>query len=296
MTLDLETKLLGPVVVGGLGGSGTGLVAEILQEVGVYMGADLNHASDNLWFGFLVPRARWELSPPEQTDQPVYQALRLFDLAMTGRLELTRADKKFIKEAVSRGKRLAPTDRSPDWFRQRMHNLEHSRENFPLGTRLWGWKLPGTYFYLPYLHQYYEARLQYVHVIRHGVYMSRSRNQNQFKHWGDLLGIDPESAGSDASASLDFWIAANRLAISHAHALSADRFYLLNYDELCSNPDRGVSQLLDFLRADPPQSIVDKVVTMPQPRESRFSAEELRSFTSIQLETVRDLGFDITEL
>ena len=293
--MDAQSKLLGPVVIGGVGGSGTGLVADILREVGVYMGADLNHASDNLWFGFLVTRPQWELSPADQTDQPVYRALRLFDLAMTGQLELDRADKKFLKEAVSRGQRYAPTDRSPEWFRNRVRKLEHSRDSFPLGPKLWGWKIPGTYFYLPYLRQYYATRLQYVHVIRHGVYMARSRNQNQFKHWGDRLGIDGEQAGSDASASLDFWIAANRLAISHAKGLPASRFYLLNYDELCAHPQQGVKRLLDFVQFDPPPSVFDKLIGIPQPRESRFSREELCSFTSTQLEAVREFGFDVEE-
>ena len=293
MTLDTESKLLGPLVVGGLGGSGTGLVADILREVGVYMGADLNKSSDNLWFGFLVPRPRWDLSPPEQSDQPLYQALRLFDDAMTGQLEPTRSEKKFIKEAISRGERYAPTERSPEWFRKRVRNLEHSRESFPVDTKLWGWKIPGSYFFLPYLLHYYEARLQYIHVMRHGVYMARSRNQNQLEHWGALLGIDREHGDSDASASLDFWIAANNLAIAHAKELPADRFYLLNYDELCADPQQGVRRLLDFIQIDPPQSVVDKLVSMPQPRELRFSAEELRSFTSAQLESVRELGFDV---
>jgi hypothetical protein len=125
--------------------------------------------------------------------------------------------------------------------------------------------------------------------------MARSRNQNQLEHWGALLGIDREHADSEASASLDFWIAANNLAITHAKVLPADRFYLLNYDELCSDPRQGVRRLLDFLQIDPPQSTVDKVVGMPQPRELRFSAEELRSFSSEQLDSVRQLGFVVEE-
>jgi hypothetical protein len=125
--------------------------------------------------------------------------------------------------------------------------------------------------------------------------MARSKNQNQLRSWGAFLGIDREHADSDASASLDFWIAANRLASSHAKDMPASRFYLLNYDDLCSHPQQGVRNLLDFMQVDPPKPTVAKLVGMPQQRDLRFSAEELRAFTSMQLEIVREMGFDVEE-
>jgi hypothetical protein len=298
MTSDADPELVGPVVVGGIGGSGTTLVAEILREVGLYIGADLYGTNDNRWFDFLVSRPRWELRPPDAFDQPIYQALRVFDLAMTGRLKPTRADRKVIREARSRGK--VPTERfgtrPTEWFRKRVDKLGRSRDSFPAGTTRWGWKIPGSYFFLPYLQGFYGTRLQYVHVIRHGVYMARSKNQNQLRSWGPLLGIDREHAASDASASLDFWITANQLAITQAQDMPASRFYVLNYDDLCSRPEQGIRHLLDFMQIDPPESTVAKLAGMPQPRNNQFSAEQLRAFTSTQLASVRAFGFDIEEI
>src|SRR5947207_2715003 len=49
----------GPVAVGGVGGSGTRVVAALLREAGVYLGADLNDSLDNLWFRLLFRRAQW---------------------------------------------------------------------------------------------------------------------------------------------------------------------------------------------------------------------------------------------
>ena len=42
-----------PIAIGGVGGSGTRVIASILKEVGIYIGGDLNHANDNLWFTLL---------------------------------------------------------------------------------------------------------------------------------------------------------------------------------------------------------------------------------------------------
>ena len=42
-----------PVVVGGIGGSGTRVIAEMLVELGCHIGDDLNKSLDNLWFVLL---------------------------------------------------------------------------------------------------------------------------------------------------------------------------------------------------------------------------------------------------
>ena len=42
--------VIGPVAIGGVGGSGTRVIAEILIQLGFYIGSDLNSANDNLWF------------------------------------------------------------------------------------------------------------------------------------------------------------------------------------------------------------------------------------------------------
>ena len=46
-----------PVAIGGVGGSGTRLVAQLLSGAGIHMGDDLNGSSDTLWFTlFSAPR------------------------------------------------------------------------------------------------------------------------------------------------------------------------------------------------------------------------------------------------
>jgi hypothetical protein len=45
-----------PVIIGGVGGSGTRLIAQMLKELGFYLGSDLNSANDNLWFTLLFKR------------------------------------------------------------------------------------------------------------------------------------------------------------------------------------------------------------------------------------------------
>ena len=48
-----------PLVIGGLGGSGTRVVADIVLAQGWYLGQDLNRAKDNLLFTLLFKRPYW---------------------------------------------------------------------------------------------------------------------------------------------------------------------------------------------------------------------------------------------
>ena len=54
--LDMTSNSPFPVIVGGIGGSGTRLVAGLLQIFGYYIGDDLNDSLDNHWFTLLFKR------------------------------------------------------------------------------------------------------------------------------------------------------------------------------------------------------------------------------------------------
>ena len=55
----MHTTVSPPLVIGGLGGSGTRVVAEIVLAQGWYLGQDLNRARDNLLFSLLFKRPYW---------------------------------------------------------------------------------------------------------------------------------------------------------------------------------------------------------------------------------------------
>jgi len=65
------SELFGPpIVVGGLGGSGTRVIALMLERLGFFMGDDLNHAHDNMTLARGFPAMRdaiQELGPAVST-------------------------------------------------------------------------------------------------------------------------------------------------------------------------------------------------------------------------------------
>jgi hypothetical protein len=90
------STLPGPIVVGGVGGSGTRVIAQILSEIGVYFGADLNRPADNLWFTLLFRRPRWFRRVAERNSAAILAGLDVFERIMTGRLALTPRVVRFV--------------------------------------------------------------------------------------------------------------------------------------------------------------------------------------------------------
>ncbi len=68
----------GPVFVGGVGGSGTRVFAQILQGLGVQLGPCLNDALDNLWFTSLLKRPEWVRRQRASAVSDIPKVLRLF--------------------------------------------------------------------------------------------------------------------------------------------------------------------------------------------------------------------------
>ena len=53
------------IAVGGVGGSGTRLIAAFLDRLGIYMGDDQNESLDNLWFNLLFKQHPLGVFDPE---------------------------------------------------------------------------------------------------------------------------------------------------------------------------------------------------------------------------------------
>lgn len=294
-----ERPIPGPVVVGGVGGSGTRVVEEIMRRLNVYTGSDLNYPGDNRWFTFLCKLPRWDLAA-QTPESGAMRALTAFERAMTGRLESTDQDRRIVHESLRRSRywwrhdRLED-DRPPAWLRERVATLVVSGRDYPPDATLWGWKEPNSHLFIRHLHTHFGDRLRYVHVIRNGLDMAQSRNQLQLKRWGSLFGVINGSPDPSPAASLDYWIKSNESAIEEGKGLREGSFYLLNYDELCANPRQQVTRFIEFLGLRPADDLVGELARVPQAGSSRARAEcdVQKMFGDERLAHVRALGFPV---
>jgi len=122
----------GPVAiggVGGVGGSGTRVVAQLLLDLGFYLGADLNEANDNLWFSLILKRPDWLRAAIARGDEAdVARAIGIFARAGRGVEPLSPEDFDYLTRAAIDV--CYPHDHSPvlvdAWCLERLETLRSS--------------------------------------------------------------------------------------------------------------------------------------------------------------------------
>ena len=271
-----------PVAIGGVGGSGTRLIARLLMELGFFMGGDLNESNDNLWFTLLFKRPEILSAPDEEFGE----LLRIFVARMTGGGALTGTQALLVN-------RLAASDRPQhpaDWLKLRAASLLAGGRVHAHAGR-WGWKEPNTHVVVDRLQQALPE-MRYIHVVRNGLDMAHSANQNQLRLWGTHF-IGP---GSEVSPyySLKYWHAVHRRVLRLCEPMGA-RFLLLNYDRFCSDPEDGLRGLLEFLQLWIPVSEFDRLARLVRLPGSvgRFRDHGVDIFDPADVAFVARLGFDV---
>jgi hypothetical protein len=238
-----------PVVIGGVGGSGTRVAAEMLEALGFFVGDDLNHAHDNMRLA-------------RRFDEIQSRVPGLPDGA---------ADITDILEA----------------FERDMHAAYLAQSTRRAG---WGWKVPANFFILPQLSRHFGP-VRYIHVIRHGLDMAFSSNQNQTRNFGRHYGVDA-AARPLPEASLAYWIRANTWALETVSRLGLDHL-VVDFDRLCADPHGGAGNLLRFLGRD--DADLPRLAALVEPPASlgRYRDHDLAFVTAADREAIHGLGFDV---
>ena len=229
-----------PVAIGGVGGSGTRVIASIMQKLGFYMGSDLNEAHDNLAFTLLFKRA--ELWPLEHNMAEIGRLTDIYLNDVRGQQPWSEDDISLIR-SLSREER---PGHPREWLAERAEKLISNKTEGRNRT-LWGWKEPNTHILLPALLKA-VPNIKYIHVMRHGLDMAFSSNQNQLILWGRQL-LGETKLDITPGNSFRYWCAAHRRILTIGKNMGGN-FLLLNFDQLCKEPDADITKLLQFLRVD----------------------------------------------
>jgi hypothetical protein len=264
-------------------------VAEVVRDLGIDLGVDLNDSSDNLWATLLLRRPKWYLESQSDGGGAVEHALTVLDGAMNGRLDV---DTHLDRLLAGAGRELRGQGLSEEWTRARIESLlEHGRSG--RSPPRWGWKEPNSHVYLDSIGRHFPEAC-YVHVIRHGLDMAFSANQWQVRTWGWLFGI---TAGEhvDPATSLDYWLMANRAAIETATRSFGPRFLLVDYDALCAHPEGEVSRIASFMGDELPPQELARTMDRADARctSGRWRRFGTGPFRREQLVQVAALGFGV---
>jgi hypothetical protein len=298
MEIEKNQKgLPGPVVIGGVGGSGTRVLAEILSLFGIYLGNDLNGAKDNLMYTLLFKRPNW-FYRNKDNKETIQTGLNVFHKIMKGRKRFTIPEIIFVLKALfsqlffghnyrGSGRKLRPIMRI-----QKTFNSTKDPKTRYVG---WGWKEPNSFLLIHYIAEKYK-NLKYIHMIRHGLDMAFSKNQNQLFNWGPLYGVKrPTISSQIPSAALQYWIRANLQMLATGEKLLPDRFLKITFEKLCNSPESEIQKIINFLNIDPEDEVYQRALKLPQKPKSmgRYRNYDLSQFEANDIERLSKFGYSI---
>ncbi|MEM9920484.1 MAG: sulfotransferase [Bacteroidota bacterium] len=268
------------VVIGGLGGSGTRLVARLVEQLGYQSDPWQNDSRDDLTTTVLLKNPRWHRqSSPEAIRQRVQLLLDLKDR------RLSIGGLPHLWSILQRGEHQSfPWQNTPELFSYL----------FGKAPTQWLLKEPNTHIYCEDFLAV-DPDLGYIHVMRHGLDMAFSGNTQQLYNWGHLFGITTEQIRKNLpSAQLEFWLQAVQKAKELAKKYE-DRLLLLNFDQLIHRPVVGLQSIQQFCGSDLSEQQLQQMTSYIQRPASmaRYRAQDLSGFEEEAIRLVKQFGFEI---
>ncbi len=260
----------GPVIIGGVGGSGTRVIAEIVARFGFYLGDDLNSASDNLTYTLLFKRPAW-FRKNYPVSRQFYRGFTILQKTLLTGKPFTIRERWFLRSAAKEMSNFGHNREGQgkgEWPAQRLEMIARRKPLDAAKYCGWGWKEPNSHLALEAIQQSFPE-FKYIHTIRHGLDMAYSSNQQQLYNWASLYGITlPENPGDVPAASFRFWVEANRRVVDIGRKLGPEKFLLINYDELCHEPLPGIMRLAVFLGVKPEEEVLAEAASLPRVPET----------------------------
>jgi hypothetical protein len=244
--MDARLRRASPIVVIGMHRSGTRLLVDILDKLGVFMGADRQADSESIAFMLI-------------NEGILHQCGAFWSEPMSAHFMLAEPH---AAEQLAAGAREALAARLAAYAGPSGWHLETSARELPA----FGWKDPRNTFTLPVWKQVFP-NLRALHIVRHGVDVAASLAR---RHAAALraatgeaippaltvirdhaLGVLSSRRGWTVAEALTMWEQYVEKARQEASAL-ADRALEIRYEDLLMQPERVIPALAEFCRVPAP--------------------------------------------
>ena len=279
-----------PIVIGGVGGSGTRICVELIEQCGYDFGRDLNSAHDHLWFNYLFYRPNWLIERLDCQHPDIQLGLDLVEKHFHASNLPTLSEIRFIAKAFPDFVR--KDNFGARWAAKRVLHALQPRTSV---QKRWGWKEPLSHLLIEDILDHFPTA-RYIHVIRHGLDMTYSKNMNQARKFGRLFNLpSPTNDEVTPDLALDYWLAANQRALETMRCFAPERTLCLNFDQLCLNPAAEAERILSFLQVESSPDLLQRMVSIPKPPASmgRYQNHNWQSLGDQRLEQVAQLGFSL---
>ncbi|MCD6258006.1 MAG: sulfotransferase [Helicobacteraceae bacterium] len=259
--------------IGGVGGSGTRVVAELFKKLGYFMGDDLNESNDNLLFTLLFKRENILTATNEEFEA----LLRIFLKHNTLGESLSKEEHTLVKFLASKERTL----HTKEWLQERLSPLARSYQH-----TLWGFKEPNSHIVIERLFEYIPE-LKFIYVYRDGRDMAYSSNQNQLTLWGPIFANSKEFE-PNVKNSLKYWVGAHTRMMQLSGSY-ADKILMLDFDKLCLDPESQLSKIATFMNKDKEVLLKHRELIKAPSSIGRHKQYSLNDFDPDDLEKIEEI-------
>jgi hypothetical protein len=241
-----------PVLVAAVGGSGTRVVARILAQAGLPIGAERNAFEDS---------------------EPL---IRFYDV--------------WLRPYLASGGALPPADlprAREDFERALAAHLATASAQAP-----WAIKNPKSILMLGYWLAAFPD-LRFIHVVRSGLDMAYSNNDYQLANFQEfVLGPEERSLPRPLRA-MAYWRTANLRAAALGEERLGERYLLLRFEDLCSEPGAVASRIGHFVGAalDPVAAASEVVPPTSIGRWRNHAAREVLALLDLGRPALERFGY-----
>lgn len=269
-----------PIIIGGLGGSGTRVVANILQKAGIFMGRYVNSYYDNLLFYIFGSPSRFHWS----YDQ-IEPCISLF-------AALSNGHRLSLRQWLFLLCQLSDMQHRKDYFKTIYRAVVHGPMH--KSTSVWGWKSGANQFQIPKLEKYFPQCF-YIHTIRNGLDMAFSENTRQLHKWAHLLEWHRDNLeASIPQRQLALWVSSNKWVNDYCNTHLPGRHFILRFEDLCQYPDKVISDLFTAIGIQSSFPL-SKLADLVEPPASikRYQNHDISQFSPELLNSVIEFGYNI---
>lgn len=268
-----------PIIIGGVGGSGTRLFAEALHTCGLRTARDINRATDAMGCTLLYKRPS-VFDDLEESGTRFDQLWNITESAIIGDRRLSRDDLILMRRLANESRPMHSTF----WLKARAGWLRREARDRACTGR-WFLKEPNLHWVAPRILEI-DSDIRFVMVVRHGVDMAFSGNQQQRWVWGPTVLEDPDLEMTP-NASLRYWCLVHR-RIAEFQRKHQDRVLILSFDQFCTEPDLVAHRLLEFAAIEPTTALLEQVKAGVKAPKSigRHLQEDLSQFEARDREFV----------
>jgi hypothetical protein len=274
-----------PILIGGVGGSGTRLFAESFLDAGLRTLNDANDAGDSLGCALLFKRP--ELLAELEDPIAIERLWSIVESAVLGGRPLTIEQRKLLNAL----RKVPRPMHTTWWLRGRARRCIRDAKRPPTPGR-WFVKEPNLHW--PSL-KLLELRPDYrfMMVVRHGVDMAFSSNQQQLIVWGAAALGQPELP-IDPAASLRYWCLVHRRFLK-LQARYPERVMAVSFDQLCAQPEKILRRVFEFAHITSNRELITRCIENVKPPASldRHRNEDCTVFDSEDREFAESFMKDI---